>query len=338
MQYNKYNGRKHKNLKTILDIDVETFEAQQNVIETIQNAARIHTANLSVEKNSFPLRPSSALRSKRDLYYGLMNYYNPGSVPVNDIEGRACMLLELGHAIEKHLVDNIKRAYKIPFTAQKITYGEIVKADSEKIELGGELDFVIELPSGERIICDSKSSGDFAFKLDMPKEEHIAQINLYLHSTWAREQNIQRAWIFYYNKNTSDLRLCEFYYDPRLAKAVISRFQDVYNDYLAGKLPSVEYVLGADWQATYSAYRGYEWAQYKLPKEQRVKASAQDLLLPSDKKKLLKYIVKNYGTQLVVTETREIFALANSDCSKMTLRDEGSDGFSSWIKTIKKVS
>lgn len=332
MQYNNFMA-----IKTILDTDIETFENAElsAVVKHIQDQARIATANIGREKNSFPLRPSSSLKSKRDLFYGLVNYYSPGTIPTSDIEGRACMLLELGHSIEKHLVDNIKRAYKIPYTAQKITYGEIKKKDGTKIVLGGELDFVIELADGEKIICDSKSSGDFAFKLALPKEEHVAQINLYLHSAWAREQNINRAWIFYYNKNTSDLRLCEFFYDAALARVVIARFQSVMDAYESGSVPAREHILGVDWQATYSSFREHEWKDYRTTYDKRVlsgdvAADVPDENFPHDKKALLRYLVTKFGTKVVTTVSgRTVYAIANADCSKLVLRDEGSDGFSS---------
>ncbi|MES1988104.1 MAG: hypothetical protein V4440_08760, partial [Pseudomonadota bacterium] len=86
-----------------------------------------------------------------------------------------------------HLVDALKSAFQVPYTAQKIIYGVIKDAGKADIVLGGELDFVLKLPSGELVICDSKSSADFPFKRnDLPKEEHVAQINLYLHSDFAR--------------------------------------------------------------------------------------------------------------------------------------------------------
>lgn len=314
-----------RSLKTILDVDVETFEDKE-LIDELHSKVKQNVYNKALEENRFPLRPSSALKSLRDLYYGLCNYYKPGSIPMTPIEGRNCMLLNLGHAIEAHLVAHIEQAYKVIDRNQKVTYGSIVRADASTIELSGELDFVLELPNGEKAICDSKSSAQFPFGGDLPKPEHIAQINLYLHSSWAKEQGIEKALVWYYNKNDSNLRVLEFRYSPLLAKRTIERFQKVYGMWEAEKLPAREYYLGVDWQAAYSNFKDYEWREYMEPRKTTI-IQVQESELPRDKKSLLKYIVKTYGTQTLSTDKGRVLSLELKG-GTLQLNETDAGGFS----------
>ncbi len=319
--------------KTILDTDLDTFETAETiaVVKAIQEAAKRATANESASRNAFPLRPSSALKGARDLYYALENWKTPGKIPTTDIEGRNCMLLNLGHVVERHLVDTIKQAFKVPFTAQKLEYGEITTFE-DSIKLGGEADFFIELPAtGEVVLCDSKSSADFPFKKAEAKDEHCVQLNLYLHSTFCREKNINRAWIFYYNKNNSDIRVHEFFYDKLLAEKTIQRFQSVYDMWVKGELPPQEHILGADWQSSYSQFRDYEWREYTAPflsRNQLTLSETQTFALPKERKELLRHVVKNYGIQVITTaDGRIMYAQKKGDT--MILNIEDADGFSS---------
>lgn len=314
---------------TILDHEIESLEgdALDALIENTQAAAATNTAKESVNKNGFPLRPSSALKSKRDLYYGLINYYKPGSIPVTAIEGRSCMLLNLGHVIEKHLIENIERAYKLPFKNERVVFGSVTTAKGESIELGGEFDFVMDI-EGELVLCDSKSSADYPFKGELPKNEHIAQINLYLHSAWAQEKDIKRAIIWYYNKNNSELKTREFYYDKTLALKTIARFQEVYDAYEKGEIPKREHILGVDWQASYSSFRDADWNEFEATLGARATVTlADDRTLPDEKKALLRHIVTKYGTSILCTpEGRRLWAERHQNT--LVLKEEKPDGFS----------
>lgn len=329
--------------KTILDIDLDTITESDEllaVVEKIQAEAKSATTAERIAKNSFPLRPSSALKSDRDLHYALLNYFKPGTIPVTEIEGRNCMLLQFGHAVEAHLVPFIEKAYGVPFKAQKITFGKLISNRSKvalngidadtttTIEMGGELDFVIKLPSGELIIADSKSSADFPFKkLDFLKEDHIAQINLYLHSDFAKQHGIKRAWVFYYNKNDSNIKIAEFSYDKRLAEATIARFQKILtNVENGGAVPTSSHVLGVDWQASYSNFRDYDWRAYEEPigSRQRIAEKVNDL--PRAYKDRLGVFVRVYGTAVVsFTDGTTMYALKQGPT--LVLKEVSADGF-----------
>lgn len=319
--------------KTILNCDIDTFQDNETseIVKNIQDAAAKLVAEESLKRNSFPLRPSSALKGARDLYYALDNWEKPGTIPVTPIEGRSCILLSLGHAIEKHLIEHIRGAYEIVHTNQRVQYGEIKKADGSIISLDGEFDFTMKLPSGELVICDSKSSAAFPFRLELPKEDHVAQINLYLHSQWAIDQRIKRAFVFYYNKDTSDIKLASFYYDKQLAEATIERFQRIFTNWEYKKLPAREHILGVNWQAKYSQFREFEWKEFEKPLGERglIKLSeAETFRLPTDKKELLSFIVKLAGTSIVDTaDGRRMYAIKKGDNMFLNMTD--SDGFAS---------
>lgn len=318
--------------KTILNVDIDTFQDDEgkDIVAAIQQGAQEKTEEEKVTRNSFPLRPSSALKSQRDLYYGLENWEKPGTIPTTPIEGRACMLLSLGHAIEKNLVWHIKNKYEVVYTNVRVKYGEVKRADGAIVELDGELDFVLKLPSGELVICDSKSSGAYAFRGELPKDEHVAQINLYLHSQWAKDNGIKRAFVFYYNKDTSDLKICSFYYDKDLAEATIDRFQHVLTRWEHKQKPRLEYILGVDWQAKYSSFRDYEWAEYEKDECDRAHTTLTEMeekALPTgDKKELLRFFVKEYGTKVVFTPSgKKMYARKKN--ADMTLNVKDEDGF-----------
>lgn len=327
--------------KTILDIDIDTVTESDEllgVVAKIQAEAKAGTTKERTDKNSFPLRPSSALKSDRDLHYALLNYFKPGTIPVTEIEGRNCMLLQFGHAVEAHLVRFIEGAFEVPFKAQKINFGELQSQRNPKggaganparlIDLGGELDFVIKLPSGELVIADSKSSADFPFKkLDFLKEDHVAQINLYLHSDFAKQHGIKRAWVFYYNKNDSNLKIAEFSYDKRLAEATIARFQRILtNVENGGAVPLQHHVLGVDWQAAYSNFRDYDWREYETPVEGRQWLIGQTNLLPKAFKEKLNAFVRTYGTKAVkFTDGTQMYAIKQGPT--LVLKEVSADGF-----------
>lgn len=281
-----------------------------DVVNAIQLHAKISGINAAAKGSFFPLRPSSALKSERELYYGLINYYKPGSIAVNPIEGRNTMLLALGHALEKHFVEYIEKAFAVPYRNVRVVYGELKDKDGQSIPLSGELDFVIQNPeSGELIIADSKSSADFPFKSGIPKDEHIAQINLYLHSPWAKERGIKRALIMYYNKNNSDLKAFEFTYSPELAEEVIAKFQRVLNAYNAGQVPAREHVFGLDWQAAYSSFKTHDNKEFETPVPERAVSNITESEIEDlDRKEILKYLaIRPDSGNIFVTERRKFW-------------------------------
>ncbi len=287
-------------LKQLLKDAVSKAKVQGWVKDAILEGVTRHAA--TNKRSSFPLRPSSSTKSMRDLYYALCNYYKPGSIPIDSMDGRVHMLLDLGHAIESNLVKHIEKCdkFKVKEKNLRVSYGSIKDLrNGVDILLSGELDFIIE-HDGRLIVSDSKSAGDYGFKKELIKEDHIAQINLYMHSDWARTNNVNTAWVWYYSKNDSDFRVVEFEYNAALAEATISRFQLAHDNYVQGTLPEREYVFGLDWQAKYSDYFSHDNAEFSTPFIKRSVVTLDNIFdLPEDKKELIKYIATRHGNAVL---------------------------------------
>lgn len=258
----------------------------------------------------FPLSPSACLKPARDLYYDLINYYSPGQIPKDPIEPRAKLLFENGYVVEDLLKKYVKKAYKVIGEQQYVSFGSV-----EGVVLGGSIDWAIDI-DGEIIICDSKSSGDFPFK-QVPKEENIAQMQLYMHSSWAREKNINRSILIYYNKNDSNIKCVEVPYNPKVAQELLDRFISVYICYKGGRLPKREFVLGVDWKANYSAYRTYDNVEFTEKLNERELASSTEDFRDLEDKDFIRDHVLTYGNKIVDYKSKKIYAYLKDNKIKL---------------------
>lgn len=263
--------------KKVLDIDVDYTVKEQEVKEVYELAKEKAEKE---RKNSFPLRPSSALKPDLDLYLDLVNYFDPGTIPKDEMEGRVNILLESGHVLEDFIVEQYGRVNKITATNQKVTYATLDMPDGTTRDLEGEYDFTfIDKETGKEMLGDSKTSADFAFKATekpmygkgpaLPKEEHFAQLNLYMHSPEFKKRGIDTARIVYYNKNNSAYFVTEFKYNEELAFATLDRFQKILDMYGRKEMPEQEHFWGHHWKATYGSYRTHLHKQYKAAKNER---------------------------------------------------------------------
>lgn len=266
---------------------------------------------LTKKQDAFPLRPSSALKPLRDLYYDLCNYYKPGSIPQDTLEPRVRMLFDLGYVIEENLKKYFKPEYHVCYEQHEVEVGELF--DGTKIK--GSIDWAVRNDQ-ELIIMDSKSSADFTFKT-APKEDNIAQMQLYLHSKWARENNINRAVLVYYNKNNSDLACYEVPYDANVAIAILDRFNVALSAYMHKAIPAREFVLGCDWKADYSSYKTYEAAEFKkkLSERNRVMGTGHS----NTTKDFLKKHVLTFGADVVEYENGAFAAVYDEEKRKLNL-------------------
>lgn len=331
--------------KKVLDIEI-TYTERPELVKQIHQALEEENHNEYLLKlgKKFPLRPSGALKTTLDLYLDLENYYNSKVneetglydpvVSLDVIEGRAADLLKLGHTIEPQVINGISKIHKIVTTNKTVNYGTIKTKEGTVIELRGEFDFEVEDENGVLMIDDSKTSGKFAFNL-LPKEEHFAQINLYMHSDYARERGINKAMIVYYCKDNSDKKIFEFDYNPSLAQAVLDRFQMIHDMWEAGERPEqTAFWGGDDWKANYSSYRTYLHKEYAMPPELRKKVTVSNeefetikQSVKMDKKKSINILAKKYGPVLVLNQGNSSFHL-NLTQNGLSAIVKGNDGFS----------
>lgn len=250
------------------------------------------------DRKSFPLRPSACLKPMRDLYYDLVNYYNPGTVPKADFDPRVKLIFQFGHMTEQLMLKICAHGFDVKYQQEVVRYGSLKAVDGVEIELKGAIDWAMEI-DGKLVLCDSKSSGDFPFK-KAPKEEHIAQMQLYMHSDWGRANNVNSAVLIYFNKNTSDIKCIEFEYDKKLATNIVDRFTKVWEYYLKGELPPREYLAGCDWQADYSSYKDYDNLEFSTGAS-REEVTVDEWAPDIDKKDkvALRRFVEAYGNKHV---------------------------------------
>jgi len=322
--------------KTVLDIAIG-YEKCQDDIDRVMDGAKKN--GLKEQRNSFPLRPSGALKPDLDLYLELVNYYKPGTIPRNKMDGRVYILLESGHVLEDFIVEQYNRVHKVTSTNQKVMYGTVKEPDGKIRELSGEYDLTfIDTETGEEMLGDSKTSADFAFKMSkpasmnpaFPKEEHIAQLNLYMHSKEFKDKGIKKARIIYYNKNNSDYDVYQFEYSEELALKTLLRFQRIMDMYIAGTPPKQEYYWGAHWKANYGSFRSYLHKDYKPKKEERnvIKVTDQEFYSISKGKNtdVIHNYAEKYGTNVIETDSGKSLYLSLTKTG-LTVRLSDKKGF-----------
>lgn len=260
-----------------------------------------------VETSFFPLRPSSCLKPLRDLYYDLVNFYAPGTIPKAPFENRIKLIFQFGHLTETLLKKVFAYTYGVQMDQQRVKYGELVDKDGNIIPLTGAIDWCSNLGGNSLVLCDAKSIGDFPFK-KAPKAENISQMQLYMHSDIGRAHKLDRALLIYFNKNTSDIKCIEVPYEPELAENLLERLKFVWESYKSGTVPEREYLAGLDWQADYGAYKDYDNLEFTVPEEEREEVLISETYqTPKNGKKALREHVHLYGNKKVIFQDTTVY-------------------------------
>jgi len=251
----------------------------------------------------FPIRPSSATKPLRDIFYDLKNFYVPGSIPKNDFEPRIKLIFQFGHLTEALILKLCKNKFNVQDEQKRVKYGELIDRDGTIIPLTGSIDWAMRLDIGSSALTlvDSKSIGDYPFKT-APKEANIAQMQLYMHSDWGRENKVDKAILIYFNKNTSDIKCIEIDYDAGLAVNLLKRLKLAWDYYLRDEVPPREYLAGCDWEADYGAYKDYDNEEFKNPSNfKRELISVQEYAPKIGKyaKDAIRAHVEKYGNSII---------------------------------------
>lgn len=272
------------------------------------------------ESTFFPLRPSSCLKPLRDLYYDLCNFYKPGSIPKAPLEARIKLIFQFGHLTETLLKKVFAYTYGVVAEQERVTYGYVFtkaveNADGtvipgEPIPLTGSIDWASTVGGPVLVLCDAKSIGDFPFK-KAPKAENIAQMQLYMHSDWGRRNDVNRAMLIYFNKNTSDIKVIEVGYEPLLAQKLLERLQLVYNYYLEGTVPPREFLAGLDWQADYGSYKDYDNLEFAENAMRENFPVPEYYEAPKNAKAALRQHVEKYGNKRVIYLDKQVEVVYN---------------------------
>ena len=111
-----------------------------------------------------PIRPSAAGKCPRELYFELNQFMGKAEYSVEDMSAETLLLLNLGHHIERHLIDHFRKNFsvaEIKYTQQTLDFGEIKSLDDDSFRqhLEGSLDLCL-VSKTFKCVIDVKSKGD----------------------------------------------------------------------------------------------------------------------------------------------------------------------------------
>lgn len=222
----------------------------------------------------FPLRPSAAGKCARALAYELNEHEGHAKYPPDYKNPNVMRLLDLGHAVEKHLIHIMRKTglMDIKYSQQVVTLCRL--PNGRLIE--GSMDLVVFAANGMKIISDCKTKGskwsagyasswaddeakyermDTLTKLgpgsylaedlemflaecnDSTISSNCLQLNAYARTEFILERGIEYASIIQYAKNDSMLREIRFKTSQKLAEDVNQKFITVANAIYSGAGP-----------------------------------------------------------------------------------------------------
>jgi len=250
-----------------------------------------------------PISPSQVMACGRKLGFQLLNYEKPGTVPEVSSGVRLLLILDQGHRTEACVFDWVSKVPDLEVILMKERL-DIEKFD-DSFTLTGEIDrFVIDNKTKRLYISDCKSANTHKFKRivqsGLPDESHYFQIQMYLHSQWARDKNITHGMIYYDNRDTKEWHIMEFPYNPEAAEAGIARLKEIYKS-KGAVAPQQEYLFGDNWQCDplycnfhnvcYSGIRPDNCIELDT-----AEAITPEMCTPNNRSALLKHLLTRYGT------------------------------------------
>jgi len=150
---------------------------------------------------------TDAGKCKRATFFKFKN------APAKDLEPRVLRIFEKGEYHHRNLISSL------------IRMGIVVAAEIStppQAIISGRADAILSIDS-KLYVVDIKSMNSMAFRhLKKPKEQHLYQVQLYLHFF-----NIQNGIILYVDKDQQKLKEFELDYDPDLAKNLMKGFLDL---------------------------------------------------------------------------------------------------------------
>lgn len=239
-----------------------------SIVELLDNYLLKDYEEFSKERHYNPLRPSSAGKCERALFYENQEFRKLRPVTKETRSPSVIRLLSFGSTVEKSLIWDLKKLeekgkFAVKYMQQSLT---VLKLDDGTI-IEGNCDFAIE-GDEYKILCDSKSAkdgfsasyqtrwqetlsnwesmpevvkiGQNTFEVedtesfvemlgDDFKTDNITQLNLYCGSDFFQERGYEWCSLFYYIKNDSNLYELRFRYSPELREKTKQKFQRVHN-------------------------------------------------------------------------------------------------------------
>lgn len=169
-------------------------------------------------------------------------YFQFKGVPKKELEPRILRIFD--HGDYTHM-----RIMSILFALGIVRAAEI-KIPAEEI-ISGRADAIIGF-EGKPYVLDIKSIASFGFqKLNEPKDEHIKQLQLYLHYF-----KIPQGILLYENKDTQELKEFLIRYDPKLVQGLLEEFEALREQIKKDIIPMIPAKLGGwpRWPCQYCEY------------------------------------------------------------------------------------
>jgi len=162
--------------------------------------------------------------------------------PRKELEARVLRMFDHGDHIHQLIMNALFAVRKIHVVAAEtnIPPQEIIS---------GRTDAIISL-GNELYVLDIKSINGMIFgKLESPKEEHINQLQLYLHFF-----NIPKGIILYVSKDSQELKEFQVSYNPKIAKELLKGLQDLKTKIESNTVPLPLSEWPNNWQCKYCQF------------------------------------------------------------------------------------
>lgn len=133
------------------------------ILEGMQNSIdKAHAENKSFQRT--PIRPSSAGKCARELYFELMQYSGKASYKTTPMSAEQELLFGLGHMIESQLISKIRQHFKaveVKYTQQVLHFSNIEAVNDKRLNqmFEGSLDLCL-FSDKYKCVADVKSKGD----------------------------------------------------------------------------------------------------------------------------------------------------------------------------------
>lgn len=187
------------------------------------------------EQTSFYV--SEAGKCPRQIFFKFKN------VPRKEMEAHILRLFDRGDQIHQLIMAPLLSTRDIQVVASEI--------DIPPQELfRGRIDAIVS-DKKELYVLDIKSMNSMIFKtLTEPKQENIAQIQLYLHYL-----EIPKGILLYVNKDSQELKEFLVNYDLNIVKPILNKFTDLKKKLDSNTVPSRIAAYPIDWQCKYCQFR-----------------------------------------------------------------------------------
>ena len=163
------------------------------------------------------------------------------SAPCKEMEPRLLRVFDQGNYVHLRLMRDL-------FSLGIAVASEIDIPPTE--DVGGRADAVIRVDN-ELYVVDFKSINSMVLnKMEAPKEEHVLQVQLYLHFF-----KIKKGIILYEGKDNSQIKEFVFDYDEKVAKKILEDFKRLRINVDEDLIPKQLADFPSNWQCQYCQYK-----------------------------------------------------------------------------------